>query len=209
MRTSLILASALLALMLALLGLYLVKGTMSWLRAFDAASNRLSAEDPELHASAVDIFHEPDDPVEPNDEIVKKVGATNTGKRDIFVRLMVFPVMTSKDGQPLPASIGKEVHLIGLNNTTWRDGGDGYYYYLKTLGPAGSPTATSDLLFQAVTLDPSLSSEYQNADLEIDVRIEAIETMGLSYRTAFWGNQNPPGGTILPGIDAVYFGLKQ
>lgn len=117
----------------------------------------------------------------------KQVSVNNTGETLGFVRVLVLPqILGKKDEQGnqllLPATIGKEVQL-DLDTTKWKDGEDGYYYYLGVLEP-GQATPS---LFTTVTLNGSeVDDLYNAASFTIDIKVEGINATKWAYQDAWW-----------------------
>jgi hypothetical protein len=171
--------------------------TGSWFTRTEAVVNQLSSDAPLFSVGVVDEFTPPAE-VRPGSSTPKRVGAVNRGNQPAFVRLLVWPVVTDPNGVPLPARLGQEVKLGGLDAAKWRDGGDGYYYFLGRLAPG---SATPDL-FTAVELDGQLGAAYEGASLRLDVKTEAVEPRLGAYRMSWWGVSAPPLDPSLSVIDA-------
>lgn len=114
--------------------------------------------------------------VMPGDAAIKVVTVENTGDNDAWVRLSV--TKSYKLAAERVAVLGaddvasREVELIHLdiNSDYWTEK-DGWYYYNEILKPG----QTTEPLFTSVTLDPSLSNVWQNAEFGIDVHMEAVQ----------------------------------
>jgi len=166
----------------------------------------------------VDEFPEVTVPPMPGEQVPKSVGAENRGEIDAFVRLLVLPVLVASDGTLLPAKLGPtsdpDAHIIALDlnefdGTTgdWRYGGDGYWYYLHKLGPGENTDTLGKNLFNTVMLSPTLDDKYKNAQLVIEVKMEAVETSRKNYRVGWWGNNVPQTVEPLKTIDEILSAL--
>lgn len=124
----------------------------------------------------------------------KKITVKNNGTINQFIRVMVLPeVKADVAGDPtnkqvLSLVIGTDLILENLNTTDWRDGGDGYYYYIKEAVEPGDPTAT---LFDSIKLSNSISDQYHNADFSLSLKVETINCNTTAYRQAWWNSETP------------------
>lgn len=108
--------------------------------------------------------------VMPGAEITKIAEVKNTGSSDAFVRVAVKKSITlakGVKGDPDPGLLH-----IELNRSAWKDGGDGYYYYMKVLAPG----KTTEPLFASVTFDHNMDNIYQNSTAAVDVTAYAVQT---------------------------------
>lgn len=201
--------------------LLLLGGTQAWFTSADFVRNPVKREEPaqEFIVVEVDEF----DP-EPDDGLYeKRVGAQNVGDVAAFVRLLVLPVFQNEDGDLLPAVLGKQgdpgvnvivtdfnlaewdVPLSAWKNGDWADGGDGYYYYLNRLNPGTSTEALNKDLFKHLRLVDPAPAGYENAQLIVEVKCEAVEVN--DYRDGWWGltantaPSNPPFSDTIVRID--------
>lgn len=134
----------------------------------------------------------------------KQVTVTNAGTIKQFVRVMVLPeVRTSITGdsvneQILSLVIGKDL-LLENASSDWKDGGDGYFYYLKEIDPK-QPTSK---LFESVKLSDQLSDQYHDAKLVISLKVEAINCAAFAYRDAWWQGTTPTDQPLKAVDDAL------
>lgn len=159
--------------------------TLAWFATTDAKENNFKT-DFRFEVALVDEFTKPDT-FEPNQLVPKKVSAANTGDIDAFVRLLVLPVAV-KEGVPLPVEAGVEVIFDQLNETNWRYGEDGYYYYLGKLAPGEEAPA----LFTGVTvkINGEQAETYKDATFKIEVKSEGVDARKNEYRYSWWGNRD-------------------
>jgi hypothetical protein len=178
----------------------LLASTFAWFQAKDSVNNLLKMDQYQFNLPGVDVFTPPGSPIRPGGNAVdKRVAATNTGDMPGFVRILVLPTITGADDvSVLPARIGSEVSLEPQNND-WADGGDGYYYYLKVLGPG----ETSSDLFRSVKLAANLAESYLDAKLKIEIKSESTDTMKWNYRIGWWGADTPPSSPALKTVDTT------
>lgn len=124
----------------------------------------------------------------------KEITVKNNGTINQFIRVMVLPeVKADVAGDPsnkqvLSLVIGTDLILENLNTTDWRDGGDGYYYYIKEAVEPGDPTST---LFDSIKLSNSISDQYHNADFSLSLKVETINCNTTAYRQAWWQGETP------------------
>ncbi|MGY3749832.1 SipW-dependent-type signal peptide-containing protein [Vagococcus acidifermentans] len=186
--------------------LLILTSTLAWFSAADSKENNFKSAHYEFQVNVVDHFLPPLE-IEPDKEITKIVSATNTGTVDAFVRVMVFPVAL-KDGIPMEVNLNDRVQLSSPNITHWRFGNDGYYYYLGKL----SPGETAPTLFESVTLTiPAGASEYADAEFDIIVKTEAVDTVKWNYRSSWWGTQEEQDAsdTAYKAIDDILSSLTK
>lgn len=132
-----------------------------------------------------EVFTEPTQ-IQSNKPVEKKVTIVNTGTVDQFVRVMLHPeIQLENNGSNrlLPSKIGREV-ILDIDNTNWKLGEDGYYYYLNRLKPGNSNAAKN--LFTQVKLTSELGQEYEQASFKLLVKVEAINCGKYAYRDAWW-----------------------
>ncbi|MBO0439913.1 hypothetical protein [Candidatus Enterococcus ikei] len=151
-----------------------------------------------LQTKVEEVFTEPIT-ILPNKPVNKKVTIANTGTINQFVRVMIHPdIRLDNNGsiRLLPSKIGGEL-LLDLNNTHWKLGEDGYYYYLNVL-KTGKSNVTENL-FTQVKLKSELGQEYHEATVNLLIKVEAINCAKYAYRDAWW--QGVPSGGELKNID--------
>jgi hypothetical protein len=121
---------------------------------------------------------------------------------------MILPVVT-KDGVLLPDGV-LEYELID----DWRNGGDGYIYYIKVLD-AGDVLEQGDIFKPGKTpaIASSPSPAFPEAEVKVEIKAEfSAATMwsdgsggtAYAYRTAWFGRTNPamgPTGGLWEWID--------
>jgi len=172
----------------------LIGSTLAWFTSSDTRVNEFRNDMPIFSVQAVDVF-DPANPWKSGDN--KEVSAVNTGKKDAFVRIMVMP-MIMNGSIPLQARIGEEIEITFLDiynvstNPTgkWIDGNDGYYYYLDVLKPGET---AEPYLFRKVELKSGLSTEYDDAFLKIEIKMEAVGIDAYEYRKVWWNDETLSG----------------
>lgn len=131
--------------------------------------------------------------------VEKKVRIQNTGTINQFVRVLIVPEVRSivagdiANKQVLSLVVGTDLTLEGLDDTVWKDGGDGYYYYIKE---AVEPNQFTDNLFDAIKLSDSISNHYHNAEFSLSLKVETINCNQLAYRQAWWQGTTPTSGPL-------------
>lgn len=132
--------------------------------------------------------------IELGKSIEKEVLIKNTGTIKQFTRVMILPeIWTSVAGdtnnkQVLPLVIGTDLVLENLNTSDWKDGGDGYYYYIKE---ALKPKKSTTSLFTSIKLSNSLSDHYHDAEFTLSLKVETINCNEKAYRQAWWQGKTP------------------
>lgn len=159
--------------------------------------NKFKSGNPLFDVALVDDFTSPNE-LTPETEINKVVAAKNTETIDAFVRMMVFPAAL-KDGEPFEVQLEDHVQLIGLDTSKWKDGKDGYFYYLEKLAPG----ETSSNLFEKVKLiiPNDQKDNYKDVTFDIVAKTEAIHTKKYDYRISWWGTDDPQTAEPLKTID--------
>lgn len=145
-----------------LLALTLVVGSLAYFTKTMSIDNPFSTK--EYGGETVEKFT-PENNWEPGGQVTKEVQAKNTGDYDLWVRVK-FDEKWERKGQLIPGTDlsstnaakffptsadnavagGSSVykHLAGVEGGTWKDGGDGYFYYKTTLGKDQSTTQLMD-----------------------------------------------------------------
>ena len=132
-------------------------------------------------------FNENIQTIAKDQSITKTVTIENDGTINQFVRVMVLP-QVGGDSQVFPLIIGKDLILENLNTAAWKDGGDGYYYYVKE---AVKPKKATEALFDSVKLSSGLSDDYHEKEFKISLKVETIGSTGFIYRDAWWQGTIP------------------
>jgi len=183
----------------------ILSATFAWFTQSDIVKNELKTQQILFRFEIAEDFKVPDR-VDPGDQIGKVIDVKNTGDKPGFVRLLVLPEIVSENGELLEATPGV-TFTYDLNTTYWTDGGDGYYYYRGKLDPGQT---TTEPLFTTVTMTSGLGSEYNNAKMKIEVKLEAAQTVRAKYREAWWHNGDvAPSSPALISIDDALKALAQ
>ncbi len=103
----------------------------------------------------------------PGQTVDKKVYVVNNGGVDFYVRIGLDKAVTGADGNALPF----EHITLDLNTADWTEK-DGYYYYNRTLKP-GEATKP---LFNTVTFETTMDSDYMEANVKITVNAQAVQS---------------------------------
>lgn len=176
--------------------------TADWVTGEDASADGASADgSPDTpYLSQVRAVRPLPETVAPGRPLVgMQIAAVNDGSKPAFVRLMVTPYITMRDGvTPLLAQLDAQL-LARLDEAYWRSGGDGWYYYLDIL-PPGRQTPP---LFTEVKLAGNLDDSYREADCQVSVECEAVHTRAGAYRLSWWGSDRVPAAPLAAEIDAI------
>ena len=179
------------------LSLVLVLGiTFAWFTSSDEKKNPFKTPDFPFSIVITEEFTPPGT-VDPGESIPKVVKVTNTGELPGFVRVLVLTEIIGQDGTVLPGNAPTQFTFEGMNTTDWKDGGDGYYYYMNQLKPGD----VSPELFTGVKIDAGLGDEYKNAGMKIEVKLEAVEIAKWKYREGWWGSNSAPSAPQLVAVD--------
>ncbi|MGG5329930.1 hypothetical protein [Enterococcus sp. AZ163] len=143
--------------------------------------------------------------IEVGQPVKKEVLIENTGTIKQFIRVMVLPEVRASiagdtNKQVLALVIGKDLLLENMATTDWKDGGDGYYYYVKE---ALEPKKTTSKLFASIKLSNNLSKQYHDAELSLSLKVETINCQVESYRQAWWQGSIPTDQPLATVDDAL------
>lgn len=164
-----------------LLALAMVVGTLAYFSKTMSIDNPFSTK--KYGGETVEKFT-PENNWEPGGQVTKEVQAKNTGDYDLWVRVK-FDEKWERDGQVIPgtklsstdaakffpASANNAVedgssvykHLVGVTDSSWIDGKDGYFYYNKTLA---SGDVTSKLLDYVTLCTDANMGEYTVSEMK-------------------------------------------
>ncbi|MCL2300519.1 MAG: hypothetical protein FWC27_10295 [Firmicutes bacterium] len=164
---------------------FAVRGTLAWLNHSDSKSNGIGIMQYMFSNHIREDFEPPaaGTSLTGGQEVKKESWVANDGDIPAFVRVKVFPVLTSPDGLlHFEAQFGKQLRFAGLS-ADWMYGGDGYYYYLGVVPPG----ETTPPLFEKIELDEDVVT-YSDAVLTVTLIAETVETRKWHYRDAWWEN---------------------
>ena len=117
--------------------------------------------------------------VMPGDVVDKIVSVTNDGDNPIWVRIRLDrSILLAGEA----ADIDFNVLGLDLNDEDWTEGEDGWFYYNEIL----APDETTENLFTQVTFPTSLGNAFMNAEVEIDVLAQGVQSQnnGLTVQEA-------------------------
>lgn len=106
----------------------------------------------------------------PGRQTTKIPEVVNSGENPVFVRIQVNKTVTPAEGAA-EAQFNLEEIRLDINTTDWAEK-DGYYYYKKILQPG----ETTEPLFTTVSFDVTMGNQYQNADVNIEIVAQAVQT---------------------------------
>jgi hypothetical protein len=173
---------------------FVVQNTFAWMLSSDSRNNQIGIMQFLFSHKLEENFTEPapGSYIKGGDAVTKKNWVKNDGDIAAFVRVKVFPVLTAPDGKAhMEAQFEKQLYYVGLNTTEWKDGSDGYFYYLGCLTPGTSTPP----LFEKVELDEDVVT-YSDAVLTVTLISETVETSKWFYRQAWWNTDTAPGGAL-------------
>lgn len=123
--------------------------------------------------------------VDPSDTVDKIVNVKNSGTVGTFIRVAVEKQIGDVDAGGVftpDKTLDPEMIRITYNDTVWKNGGDGYFYYLKELKPGET---TEEPLFKSYTLDPAAGNAYRKKQGHIVVKMESVQAEGNAV--TLWG----------------------
>lgn len=143
--------------------------------------------------------------IETGQTVQKDVLIENTGTIKQFIRVMVLPEVRASiagdtNKQVLPLVIGKDLLLENMATADWKDGGDGYYYYIKE---AVEPKQTTSKLFESIKLSDSLAKQYDKTTFSIYLKVETVNCAEFAYRDAWWQGSTPTNQPLKAIDDAL------
>lgn len=175
----------------------LASGTLAFFTAEDTAHNVITSGGIDIavmekmkgdNGTELDFPKDGISGVMPGEKVSKIVSVANIGEQSVWIRVRVAFSVISADNTTLPASLnirGTAVPVMSFSvGNGWIDGGDGYYYYEKSV-PAGEKTA---VFFDEVSFSADMSNEYQNCTANIIVSAQAVQTAN---------NPIPVGGAVV------------
>ncbi len=125
------------------------------------------------------------DHVDPGAEVDKVVNVRNTGTVDTLIRVSVEKAFGTrkKDGSFVKeGNLEPDMIQITYNTTSWKERGDGFFYYKEIL-KAGE--TTKEPLFTSFILSPKIGEAYEGKDAQIVVRMESVQAEGDAV--SLWG----------------------
>lgn len=123
--------------------------------------------------------------VDPSQTVDKIVNVKNSGTVGTFVRVAIEKKIgdVNADGTFVSdETLDPEMIMITCNETVWKNGGDGYYYYLKELKPGET---TEEPLFKSFTFSAKAGNAYRKKVGNIIVKMESIQAEGNAI--SLWG----------------------
>lgn len=106
----------------------------------------------------------------PGDTLDNKVTVKNACEHDEYIRITLDKVIYESTDNQIVLDDSKANFLFNEEDWTYKDG---YYYYNHIL-PTG---ATSECLYDGIYLDTSMGNEYRTAVLEVDILVEAVQSI--------------------------------
>ena len=87
-------------------------------------------------------------------------------------------------------NLGKDVLSIkGIDNTKWKRGSDGYYYYMDGVDSKDNLTFGSGIYFEAANKDAKIN-DYQNKKIKVVANAELIQAKYGVFKDAWGLDQN-------------------
>lgn len=127
----------------------------------------------------------------------RTVTVENKTDTNMFVRLLIHPVLESKDGVYKPVSVEEVIPTI---SSDWIAGNDGYYYYKSKLESRDETPP----VFEKVTTSANMEEE---DTFKLLLKVEATTAKGDTYKQAWWEGKEPGDGS-LKQVDDSLKGLK-
>lgn len=127
--------------------------------------------------------------LKPGNQIEQTFSIENVGTVKQFVRVMVHPVVSVKENGEIRL-LPSDVVNVGVDFDDFQfNKNDGYYYYIRALsvGKTDDTDADADtvLMIRGMSLKEGLSDEYNQADVTLNVKVEAVAAVESSL-TDVW-----------------------
>lgn len=119
----------------------------------------------------------------PGEQYTKIVRVENCGEHPAWVAVRVETAVKLADGSRGDG----DCITLDINEQDWTQGGDGLYYYQKSLAPGGFTPA----LFTQVRFDPAMDNGYQGD--RITVKVQALATQCENNGGTVWEGKGWPG----------------
>jgi len=150
-------------------------GTLAYFTAEETAFNVITTGN--LEMTLIDVYDAEDGTnVVPDTEVSKVVSVKNDGDVSFWTRVKLDKIITPAEGVEAKLVFDEYISLdIDTDNWTYADG---YYYYYRALEPG----ETAEELFTTVSFAPEMGNEYMNADMEINVTAEAVQSRNNGER---------------------------
>lgn len=103
----------------------------------------------------------------PNTSVTKVVEIRNTGKSDAWVRVRIDKCISLNSGSDGDTGLIS----LNINEGSWIDGNDGYYYYSKKL----SEDEYTEPVFTKVDFSKDMDNAYVGAVCSVNVYAEAVQ----------------------------------
>ena len=154
--------------------------TMAYFTAGDTAHNVITSgnvdielvEKQDRDGTLVDYPDGPISGVMPGESVSKIVSVRNTGTGDAWVRIQVEKIMElNRKYAGEEAIADPELMVLDINTEHWAEK-DGWYYYKEPL-PVGK---TTEPLFRQVAISMEMDNPYQEADMDIVVHAQAVQS---------------------------------
>ena len=152
-----------------------ISGTMAYFTADSVATNVITAGNIDITLEEWEVEdqvpynNKNKQNIMPGSEIDKIVKVRNHGSNPAYIRVAVEKVIALADGMEGTADLSL-LHCP-INTEYWIEK-DGYYYYQHIL-EAGEAT---EPLFEKVIFDKAMGNMYQNCEVTINVKAEAVQS---------------------------------
>jgi hypothetical protein len=151
-----------------------------------------------LRGEIVEEYTPPTDLV-PGVAVDKVANVKNKGDLDMVVRVKITTAWGSErgtDGKVIAdPTLSTDNILLGLNDTYWLDGGDGYYYYKGILKPG---EMSAEPLLKWFKVSEETGNAYKNKMADIIVSLECLQAGGNALEEV-WNRTYTELGFASPG----------
>ena len=147
-------------------------GTIAYFTSQGTATNHITAGNVklELHDEIGDGVPFPEEgkhDVMPGSEFAKEVYVENVGSNPFYTRVKL--TTTVQAGE---TTLSAEGITLNIDTENWELGQDGWYYYKNTVAVG----AATEPLFTEVSFSTALGNEYMDAEVDIDVVAQAVQS---------------------------------
>lgn len=161
-------------------------GTLAYFTAEETAFNVITTGN--LEMTLIDVYDAEDGKnVVPDTEVSKVVSVKNDGDVSFWTRVKLDKIIEAAEGVEAELVFDEYISL-DIDTENWTEK-DGYYYYNHALKPG----ETAEDLFTTVFFAPEMGNEYMNADMEINVTAEAVQSRNNGERVldaVGWPNED-------------------
>lgn len=158
----------------------IVSATFAWETDVDTVDNTLKIAD--FVVKMDEVFDSSITTIVPGSTRQKAVTLTNTSDQPGLLRVMAYPTIYKTDSD-LVLDVKDLVTFNLVDDTLWKDGNDGYYYYLGVIKPGESVEFLASVKLSSIS-----DMNYSSAAFDVILRSEACIINGQNAHHLAWWN---------------------